>query len=71
MISRTLTACNSWTGVARSQLGRARDDSDVVELLLANPDQVEAVRQHVGGVHPQYVERFAGLLARAREQSEQ
>jgi len=50
--------------------GRARDDSDVVELLLANPNQVETVRQHLGGVHPQYVERFAALLARAREQTE-
>lgn len=49
---------------------RARDESDVVELLLANPDQLAAIRQHLGAVHEGYVERFDALAARAREQAE-
>jgi len=49
--------------------GRARDQSDVVELLLANPDRVEAIRQHLRTVHQRYVEHFDGLAARAKEQA--
>ncbi len=48
--------------------GRARDESDVVELVRANPDQVEAIRQHLAGVHSGYVAAFDGLVVRAREQ---
>jgi hypothetical protein len=51
--------------------GRARDEADVVELLRANPGQVEAVRQHLGNVHADYAARFEGLLIRAREQTDQ
>jgi len=50
--------------------GRARDDSDVVELVLANPDQVDAVRRHLASVHADYVVRFDALAVRAREQTE-
>lgn len=50
--------------------GRARDESDVVELLCANPGQVEAVRRHLAGVHAQYVARFDELAERAREQTD-
>ena len=49
--------------------GRARDDSDVVELILANPGQVDAIRQHLGSVHEHYVRRFDELLARAEDQN--
>jgi hypothetical protein len=49
--------------------GRARDESDVVELILANPDQIDAVRLRLGAVHAQYVAHFDQLLARAREQT--
>jgi len=48
--------------------GRARDESDVVELVRANPDQVEAVRQHLAGVHANYVRAFDALVQRARDQ---
>jgi hypothetical protein len=51
--------------------GRARDDGDVVELLLANPDRVDAIRQHLSAVHRQYREHFDELAARAREQAGQ
>jgi len=50
--------------------GRARDDSDVVELILANPQRVDSIRKHLAIVHADYVNRFDQLTARAREQSE-
>jgi hypothetical protein len=48
--------------------GRARDDSDIVELVLANPEQVDAIRQHLRDVHQQYLTRFEELVARAAEE---
>jgi len=50
--------------------GRARDESDVVELLRANPGQVEAVERHLRRVDERYVARFRDLLTRAREQTD-
>jgi hypothetical protein len=50
--------------------GRARDESDVVELVRANGKQVEALRQHLAGVHPAYFAAFDRLVERAREQGE-
>ncbi|HXG08827.1 MAG TPA: hypothetical protein VNK04_03480 [Gemmataceae bacterium] len=50
--------------------GRARDESDVVELIRANPDQVDAIRQHLAAVHADYVGRFDGLVQRARDESD-
>jgi len=50
--------------------GRARDESDVVELVLVNTDRVDAVRRHLGTVHERYVERLDELVARAREQAD-
>jgi hypothetical protein len=51
--------------------GRARDDSDVVELLRANPNQVETVRAHLCSIHPDYSRSFDLLAQRAREQQDQ
>ena len=50
--------------------GRARDESDVVELIRANPDQVEAVRQHLAAIHGDYLTAFDRLLERAREEQD-
>lgn len=50
--------------------GRARDESDVVELVLANPDRTSAVREHLAAVHVEYADRFDELVARARDQAE-
>jgi hypothetical protein len=50
--------------------GRVRAESDVVELVRANPEQVEALRQHLTGVHSDYVVAFDRLVRRAREQGE-
>jgi hypothetical protein len=48
--------------------GRARDESDVVELIRANPKEVEGVRRHLASVHTDYVASFDALVHRAREQ---
>jgi hypothetical protein len=50
--------------------GRARDDSDVVELIRANPDQIDTVRQHLGKVHHRYQTTFDELVERAQEQTD-
>ncbi len=50
--------------------GRARDESDVVELLRANTDQVDAVRVHLARINARYAARFQELLARAQEQTD-
>jgi hypothetical protein len=49
---------------------RARDESDVVELVRANADEVSAIRAHLGTVHADYVAAFDGLVERAREQDD-
>jgi hypothetical protein len=50
--------------------GRARDEGDVVELVRANADKVDSIRQHLAGVHPDYVAAFDRLVQRAREQGD-
>jgi hypothetical protein len=51
--------------------GRARDESDVVELIRSNPDRVEAMRNHLAKVHPDYVAYFDQQVKRAQEQTDQ
>lgn len=50
--------------------GRARDESDVVELIRTNLDDIATVRQHLTTVHADYVSAFDRLVERAREQDE-
>lgn len=50
--------------------GRARDKSDVVELLRANPGQVEAIRRHLESVHADYIAAFDRVAQAAREEDE-
>jgi hypothetical protein len=50
--------------------GRIGDEHDVVELIRANPDQVEAIRQHLATIHADYVQAFDALLGRASTQEE-
>jgi hypothetical protein len=50
--------------------GRARDESDLVELLRVNQDQIPILRQHVAGVHPDYAQAFDYLVQRAQEQQD-
>jgi len=50
--------------------GRARDESDVIELVRANPDQVESIRHHLQAAHADYVAAFDKLVIRAREQQD-
>lgn len=48
--------------------GRARDDSDIIELIRANQDQVEPIRQHLAAVHADYASSFDKLTVRAADQ---
>lgn len=47
--------------------GRIRDDADLVELIRANPDDVDALRRHLATVHPDYAQRFEELATHAAE----
>jgi hypothetical protein len=50
--------------------GRARDESDIIDLIRVNPDQVGPIRQHLASVHNDYVGRFDQFVLRAREQQD-
>jgi hypothetical protein len=50
--------------------GRPRDESDVVELIRANPDQLDAIRRHLLAVHNDYVSAFDRLAERAHDQGD-
>jgi len=50
--------------------GRARDESDVVELVRVNPVYIDAIRQHLATVNAEYVRAFDLLVERAREQGD-
>ncbi len=50
--------------------GRIGDEHDVVELIHANPDKVENIRQHLVTIHTDYVRAFDDLLHRAQTQQE-
>jgi len=50
--------------------GRARDESDIIELLRANPGEHDALRRHIAGVHPAYVAALAALIDRSTEQDQ-
>ena len=45
--------------------GRLKDKADVVELLRANRDRIELVRQHLSTVHERYVAELDVLLNEA------
>lgn len=49
--------------------GRARDESDIVELVRANPDPVGAIREHLRKAHLDYLQSFDRLVQRGREEN--
>ena len=51
--------------------GREKDRADVVVLLRANAERIDAIRQHLAGVHPAYVTTFDELVQSAREQQDE
>jgi len=51
--------------------GRPRDESDVAELVRANPDRTDEIRAHLMAVHADYARDFDRLAKRAREQQDQ
>ena len=50
--------------------GRIGDEHDVVELIHANRDQVDVIRQHLGTIHEDYVRDFDALVKRANVQQD-
>lgn len=44
--------------------GRVRDDADIVELARENPDQLDAIREHLAAIHADYANRFVALIER-------
>jgi hypothetical protein len=51
--------------------GRARDESDVVELVRTNEEQIEDIRRHLTSVHPDYATAFDRLVQQAQEQRDE
>jgi hypothetical protein len=51
--------------------GRDKDRADVVVLLRANEEGIDAIRQHLASVHPKYVIIFDELVQSAREQQDE
>jgi hypothetical protein len=51
--------------------GRGQDDADVIQLVAANAEHVDTIRQHLSQVHASYVTAFDRLVQRAREENEQ
>ena len=50
--------------------GRARDQSDIIELIRANPDQIDAIRKHLVTVHANYAGAFDRLIQQAHDQQD-
>lgn len=50
--------------------GRARDESDIVELIRANPGEVVAIQQHLARTHADFAAAFDLLVERACEQGD-
>jgi hypothetical protein len=51
--------------------GRARDESDVVELVRTNEEQIESIRKQLAGVHSNYAAAFERLVQLAQEQRDE
>jgi len=51
--------------------GRARDEAEIIELVRANPAQVDDLSRHLSNVHPSYLDAFKTLVERARDQRDE
>jgi hypothetical protein len=50
--------------------GRTRDQNDIIELIRANPDQLQTIRAHLAKVHPDYALSFDRLCQSARDEED-
>jgi hypothetical protein len=50
--------------------GRIGDEHDIVELIRANPEQIDPIRRHLSAIHADYVVAFDALRARSEAQEE-
>ena len=51
--------------------GRGRDEGDVIELIRANPERIDEIRQHLTRVHGDYASAFDHFVERARDQGDE
>ena len=51
--------------------GRPRDEGDVAELIRANPQHLDVIRQHLAATHQDYLVRFENLVKRAMDQQDE
>ena len=56
--------------VLKLAAGRERDDSDVVELIRSNKNQIDALRSEAAKAHSQYAKHFDRLAQSAAEQED-
>jgi len=49
--------------------GRSQDLADVIKLIQANPDKLTTIREHLVGVHADYVAEFDRLVQQARDEA--
>ena len=47
--------------------GRLKDKADVVELIRANPAQIDVIRQRLSEIHDRYAEEFDTLVEEAQK----
>lgn len=50
--------------------GRIGDEHDIVELIRANSDQINVIRNHLSSIHADYVRAFDLLMARLESQED-
>ncbi|MEX0818803.1 MAG: hypothetical protein WD070_04390 [Pirellulaceae bacterium] len=46
---------------------RLKDKADIVEILRANPGEINKIRTHLAGVHSQYVDLYDSLVEESRQ----
>jgi hypothetical protein len=58
-------------GLFELKLGahRAKDIADLVELIKVNPAEIDAIRQHLQQIHPDYATELTHLIQQASDES--
>ncbi len=50
--------------------GRTQDLADIIRLIQANKDRVEAIREHLNDIHADYATAFDQLVTRAKDEAQ-
>ena len=51
--------------------GRNKDEQDVIQLIAANPNQLNGIRRHLEEIHPDYAAKFELLVAKSIEDADE